>query len=157
VRGKEVSDETIAIALRMRSLVPEFLEVVADELLAGLPRVVGFSTVFQQNIASLVLAKILKSRDPSLTIIFGGGNCDGQMGRAIHECFPWVDFVIRGEGERVLVDVVRNVLAGQPIHPQAGLCYRVDGRSLAVPQKSEPQVPMDEVPTPTYDDYFERL
>jgi ribosomal peptide maturation radical SAM protein 1 len=157
VRGKGVSDEAITTALRMRSLVPEFLEAAADELLAGTPRVVGFSTVFQQNIASLVLAKILKARDPSLMIVFGGGNCDGPMGQAIHECFPWVDVVIRGEGERVLVEVLRDVLAGQQIRPQAGLCFRVDGQPVAVPQKSEPQVPMDEVPTPTYDDYFERL
>jgi ribosomal peptide maturation radical SAM protein 1 len=157
VRGKGVSDETIAIAFRMRSFVPEFLEVAADELLAGLPHVVGFSTVFQQNVASLVLAKLLKLRNPSVKIVFGGGNCDGQMGRAIHECFPWIDFVIRGEGERVLVDLVRNVLAGQPIRPQSGLCYRADGRAFAVPQNSEPQVPMEEVPQPTYDDYFDRL
>jgi ribosomal peptide maturation radical SAM protein 1 len=157
VRSKGVSDEEITTALRMRSFVPEFLEAAADELLDGMPRVVGFSTVFQQNIASLVLAKILKVRDPSLKIVFGGGNCDGQMGQAIHECFPWVDFVVRGEGERVLVELVRDVLADQPIHPQSGLCYRVEKRSIAVPQRSEPQVPMDEVPTPTYGDYFERL
>lgn len=157
VRSKGVSNETIATAVRMRSLVPEFLEAAADELLAGMPRAVGFSTVFQQNIASLVLAKILKARKPSLKIVFGGGNCDAQMGQAIHECFPWVDFVIRGEGERVFVDVVKDILEDQPIHPHPGLCYRVDGLSVAVPQKGEPQVPMDEVPTPTYDDYFERL
>jgi ribosomal peptide maturation radical SAM protein 1 len=157
VRSKGVSEETITTALRMRTLVPEFLEAAADELLAGMPRVVGFSSVFQQNIASLVLAKILKGRNPSLKIVFGGGNCDAQMGQTIHECFPWVDFVIRGEGERVFVEVVRDVLEGRPIRPQAGLCYRVDGLSIAVPQPGEPQVPMDEVPTPTYDDYFERL
>jgi ribosomal peptide maturation radical SAM protein 1 len=157
VRTKGVSDDAIAIAIRMKSFVPEFLEAAADELLAGTPRIVGFSTVFQQNIASLVLAKILKARDPSMKIVFGGGNCDGLMGQAIHECFPWVDFVIRGEGERVLVAVVRDILAGQPIHPQPGLCYRVDGKPIAVPQKSEPQVPIDEVPPPTYEDYFERL
>ena len=157
VRRRGVFDETITTALRMRSLVPEFLEAAADELLAGKPRVVGFSSVFQQNIASLVLAKILKARNPSLKIVLGGGNCDAQMGQTIHECFPWIDFVIRGEGEKVFVEVVRDILEGRPIHPHPGLCYRVDGRSIAVPQKGEPQVPMDEVPTPTYDDYFERL
>ena len=157
VSSNGVSDEEIKIALRMRSLVPEFLESAADELLSGKPRVVGFSTICQQNIASLVLAKILKTRDPSLKIIFGGGNCDGQMGQTMHECFPWVNIVIRGEGERVLVEIVRDVLADQPIRPQPGLCYTVDGRPIAVPQNVEPGVPMLEVPTPTYDDYFERL
>lgn len=157
IHSQGVSEETITIATRMRALVPQFLNAAADELLAGTPQVVGFSTVFQQNVASLVLAKILKARNPSLSIVFGGGNCDAQMGHAIHESFPWVDFVVRGEGEAVFVEVVRDILESQPVRPQPGLCYRVNGHSVAVPQKEEPQVPMDEVPTPTYDDYFERL
>ena len=156
-RGQGVSEEVMTIAQRMRSMVPEFLDAAADELLAGDPKAVGFSTVFQQNIASLVLAKILKERRPSLKIVFGGGNCDAQMGQAIHECFPWIDYVVRGEGERVFVEVVQDILGCRPVRPQPGLCYRDGGQSIAVPQKEGPQVPMEEVPTPNYDDYFKRL
>src|SRR5262245_14428420 len=156
VRG-EISEQEIINAARMRSLVPEFLEAAADELLAGSPRIIGFSTVFQQNVPSLVLAKILKTRDPSLTIVFGGDNCDGPMGAALHECFPWVDVVVRGEGERVLVEIAKDIMAGRSIRPQPGLCHRVDRRSVAVPESSRPELPMDEVPTPTYDEYFERV
>jgi ribosomal peptide maturation radical SAM protein 1 len=155
--SKGVSDDAIAVARRMKDLVPEYLETVAEELLSERPRVVGFSTVFQQNVASLVLSKILKIRNQDLVIVFGGGNCDGPMGQAIHECFPWVDFVVRGEGEKVLVELVTELLANEPISPKAGLCYRVEGRSVTVPQKSGPQVPIDEVPMPTYDDYFKQL
>jgi ribosomal peptide maturation radical SAM protein 1 len=153
----ETQDQCIANAKRMRELVPAFLEAAADELLAGAPRVIGFSSVFQQNVPSLVLAKILKQRDPSLTIVFGGDNCEGPMGAALHECFPWVDVVVRGEGERALVEIVKDVLAERPIRPQPGLCYRDGGRSIAVPESSKPELPMDEVPTPVYDEYFERL
>jgi len=153
----QISEEAVATAVKMKRFVPEFLTAAADELLAGKPRIVGFSTVFQQNVASLVLAKILKARDPSLTIVFGGGNCDGPMGAALHECFPWVDVVVRGEGERVFPEVVLDTLAGRAVRPQPGLCCRVDGRSVVVPQENKPQVPMDEVPTPTYEEFFERL
>ena len=109
----QISEEAVITAVRMKRFVPEFLTAAADELLAGEPHIVGFSTVFQQNVASLVLAKILKARDPSLTIVFGGGNCDGPMGAALHECFPWIDVVVRGEGERVFPEVVLDTLAGQ--------------------------------------------
>jgi ribosomal peptide maturation radical SAM protein 1 len=153
----QISEEAVTTAIQMKRFVPEFLTVAADELLDGKPRIVGFSTVFQQNVASLVLAKILKGRDPSLTIVFGGGNCDGPMGAALHECFPWIDVVVRGEGERVFTTVALDTLAGRPIRPQPGLCYRVDGRSVVVPQENKPQVPMDEVPTPTYQEFFKRL
>lgn len=152
-----IPEEAVMTAIKMKRLVPEFLAMAADEVLAGKPRIVGFSTVFQQNVASLVLAKVLKTRDPLLTVVFGGGNCDGPMGAAMHECFPWIDVVVRGEGERVFPEVVFDTLAGRTLRPQPGLCYRVDGRSVALPQAIRPQVPMDEVPTPTYDDFFERL
>ncbi len=157
IRESGITEEEIAMAIRMKSLVPGFLNLVADELLAGKPRIVGFSSVFQQNVASLVLAKILKQRDPSLMIVFGGGNCDGPMGASLHDNFPWVDIVVRGEGERVFVEVVSDILAGRPIRPQPGLCFRDGAKAIVIPQGGEPQVLMMDVPRPTYDEYFERL
>jgi hypothetical protein len=118
-----IPKKAIDTALRIKTFVPEFLDAAADEILEKSPRNVGFSTVFQQNVPSLVLAKILKMRDPTVTIVFGGDNCDGVMGSALHECFPWVDVVVRGDGELVLLEVVADVLAGRPIRPQPGLCY----------------------------------
>jgi ribosomal peptide maturation radical SAM protein 1 len=157
IRTEGISERAIANAIRMKKLVPEFLEAAARELLAGQPRIVGFSTVFQQNLASLVLAKMLKQRDPSLVIVFGGDNCDGVMGAALHESFPWIDAVVRGEGEKVLVEIAQDVLASRPIQPRPGLCYRDGERSVAVPQESRPELPMAEVPSPVYDEYFDRL
>jgi hypothetical protein len=151
----QISEEAVITAIQMKRFVPEFLTAAADELLAGQPRIVGFSTVFQQNVASLVLAKILKARDPSLTIVFGGGNCDGPMGAALHECFPWIDVVVRVEGERVFPEVVLDTLAGRAV-PQPGLCYRVEGRSVSF-RKNKPQVPMDEVPTPPTRNFLSAL
>jgi len=48
----QISEEAVATAVKMKRCVPEFLTAAADELLAGKPRIVGFSTVFQQNVAS---------------------------------------------------------------------------------------------------------
>ena len=110
---QNVPEPEVAKALAMRALVPAFLERTADEILAAGPRVVGFSSTFSQNVPSLVLAKMLKQRNPSLTVVFGGGNCDGPMGAALHRAFPWVDVVVRGEAERVLPELVRDLFAGR--------------------------------------------
>lgn len=107
----------------------------------------GFSSTFSQNVPSLVLAKTLKQRNPSLIVVFGGGNCDGPMGAALHRAFPWVDVVVRGEAERVLPELVRDLLAGGGIRARPGLCYRDGDRSVAIPQSGEAGVPMDEIPT----------
>jgi len=32
---------------------------------------------------------------------------------ALHNCFPWVDVVVRGEGERVLVEIAKDIMAGR--------------------------------------------
>lgn len=157
LRTKGIDEALLSKMTLIRACVPEFLERCAEEILAGSPRIVGFTTTFGQNVSSLVLSKILKMRDPSLKIIFGGANCDGCMGRELHQAFPWVDVVVRGEAERILPRLVANLLADGAIEPQAGLCYR-DGPVLrAVDPAPGELVPMDEVPTPIYDEYFEHM
>jgi ribosomal peptide maturation radical SAM protein 1 len=157
LRAHDVPEAEVAKALVMRGLVPAFLDRAADEILAADPRVVGFTSTFSQNVPALVLARMLKARHPSLSIVFGGGNCDGPMGAALHAAFPWVDVVVRGEAEAVLPELVGDLLGGRRVRPQPGLCYREGDRSVAVPQSGTASVPMDEVPTPRYDEYFERL
>jgi ribosomal peptide maturation radical SAM protein 1 len=161
-RGEMVSkasgrEEMVGKAVRMRQQVPKFLERCAEEVLASRASVVGFTTTFSQNVPSLVLARLLKLRNPSLHVVFGGGNCDGPMGDAIHRSFPWVDVVVRGEGEHVLPELVCDLLSGGGIRPQPGLCYREAERRVVIAQGEGPEVTMDEIPMPTYDEYFERL
>jgi ribosomal peptide maturation radical SAM protein 1 len=92
-------------------------------------------------------------------IVFGGANCEGTMGAALHRAFPVVDVVVRGEGERVLPELVRDLLASRPVRPRPGLCYRDpgDGARQVVVEEAAGDVPLDEVPTPRYDEYFDRL
>ena len=177
--------EWIDAAFRVRALVPAFLTQLADEILARQPRVVGFSTTFQQNVPSLALSKLLKERDPGLRIVFGGANCEGEMGEAIHRLFPWVDVVVRGEAESIVPRLFRQLVSGVEPTPQPGLCLRIGDRAIVVPEQlvddredrpaslvrparlapraaaNEPApapspTPMDEVPLPVYDDYFAR-
>jgi ribosomal peptide maturation radical SAM protein 1 len=152
-----IPEADIAKAIAMRAVVPAFLKRCASDILATGARVVGFTSTFSQTVPSLVLAKILKQRDPSLAVMFGGANCDGPMGAALHQAFPWVDVVVRGEAEGILPGLVKDLLANAPVRPQSGLCYRDTGRRVAVPQAGDGTVPLDEIPTPVYDEYFTRL
>lgn len=124
VRRHGVSEGDIEKALAMRALVPTFLETCVDDLIAAGPRIVGFTCTFSQTVPSLVLAKLLKQRDPSLIIVFGGANCDGPMGAALLRAFSWVDVVVRGEAEDFIVELMADLLRGTSPRPQPGLCYR---------------------------------
>src|SRR4029453_4982850 len=141
-----VPEAAITKAFTMRGVVPEFLDACARDVLATGARVVGFTTSFSQNLAALALSRLLKQRAPGIRVVFGGANCDGPMGAALHRSFPWVDVVVRGEGGRGLPQLVDYLLDGGPIRPQPGLCYREDGRPVAIDQSAAGMVPMDDVP-----------
>lgn len=118
------SEAWIDLAFRVRDLVPQFLATCADQILDRRPKVVGFSTTFHQTMPSLVLAKLLKQRQPALHIVFGGANCEGPMGQGLHRLFPWIDVVVRGEAEHVVGDVFRELIDARPVTPKPGLCIR---------------------------------
>lgn len=154
-----VPEKVVDSALRFRALVPSFLECVADEIAAARPAIVGFTTAFNQTLASLALATELRSRlGDDVKIVFGGANCEGEMGAALQRAFPVVDVVVRGEGERVLPELALDLLACRPVRPRPGLCYRDEGDGRQIVVAEEPgTVALDEVPTPRYDEYVDRL
>ena len=147
----------------LHKLAPAFVEELADRLIAMNPDVIGFTTTFQQNAASLALASAIKRRNTNVVTIFGGANCDGSQGQALHRNFPFVDYVVRGEGEVVLcrlLDVLKNgktldvpaSLAGI-----AGLCWRdMRGESIANELLSR-GLNFTKPCIPDFDDYFARF
>ena len=48
--------------------------------MAHRPRVVGFTTTFHQTCASLAVARRLKALPDPPLVVFGGANCEGEMG-----------------------------------------------------------------------------
>jgi len=158
LRSEDVSEAQIERAKLVREQVPAFLDWCVEDVMRSKPRVVGFTTAFNQNISSLVLARRLKEHDASLKIVLGGGNCEGPMGAALHRAFPWVDVVVRGEAEGLIVDLVEDLLADRPVRPRPGVCVREHGEIVDSPeQPARRSVAMDDLCAPSYDDYFDRL
>ena len=154
------SDELIADILGAREKVEAFLDECVDTVIACQPKIVGFTSVFLQQIASLSLAKRLKQRCPELTIVFGGANCEGAMGAEVIQQFDFVDAVISGEADLIFPELVRRVLNGQPYYDLPSVFTRkvpdtpVTGEALKVTAAVEN---MDALPFPDYDDYFHQL
>jgi ribosomal peptide maturation radical SAM protein 1 len=137
-------------ASAMRQHAPAFIDACATELLAREPDVVGFTTTFMQNVPSLALARELKRRRPRVTVVFGGSNCDGPMGHALHRNHPFVDHVVRGEGEYALPALLRHLDAGTPPVDVPGLCWWDGDVSRANPEARRTVAPSD-IPSPDYD------
>jgi ribosomal peptide maturation radical SAM protein 1 len=111
-----------------------------------------------QTLPSLAVARVLKARAPEKWIVFGGSHCEGEMGLALHESYPWIDFVCRGEGERLLVDLVGELASEAPAFAAlSGLVWRDGGVTRAGDEHCERLDDLDRLPHPAYDDWLEQL
>jgi len=121
---------------------PKLVNGWATRVLEDTPRVVGFTSTFQQNVASLAVAKEIRRRVPAeeVRILMGGANCEGDMGAALADNFPWIDHVLSGEAEHVIFDLVRG-----------------DDRALPRYVVGPVVDDMNELPLPDFDDYFEAV
>ncbi|GAA1385531.1 RiPP maturation radical SAM C-methyltransferase [Kitasatospora putterlickiae] len=166
-------EREIALTRATRAIAPAFIARLVDELAADPPDLVGFTTTFQQNTASLAAARLLKQRCPRVRTVFGGANCDGPQGAALHRNFPFLDYVVRGEGEAafpaLLEALAKGIAAGLPEgHPGGlpdggdlsavpGLCWRDASGSPTANAMARRPLPPAAILTPRYDGFFERL
>lgn len=159
--GDEVSltDERREFSIDLHRSAPQFIQDLADRIVATRPDVVGFTSTFQQNTAALAAARAIKRAAPDVRTVFGGANCDGAQGAALHRNFDFVDYVVRGEGEAAFPALLTALSRedAEAVATLPGLCWRrADGVARANPMASQALSP-DEIVSPDYDGYFEQL
>ncbi|MFL6198474.1 MAG: RiPP maturation radical SAM C-methyltransferase [Thermoanaerobaculia bacterium] len=145
--------------LRLRREVDSFLDDCVEEVLARRPRIVGLTSVFQQHVASLALARRLKQRAPEVAVVMGGANCEGVMGLTTARLFD-ADAVVCGEGEVALPQLVERLLAGEPIADLRGVYTRTSPEVVARtdhPANAPSLRHLDDLPYPELEDYFAQL
>jgi ribosomal peptide maturation radical SAM protein 1 len=140
--------------LKLRRHSGEFVEDCAEEILRLRPRVVAFTTTYQQTCACLAVAARLKQSSDPPVIAFGGANCEGEMGLQFIRSFPCVDYVCTGEGDLVFPEFLQQLLRGDDSRALAGLLKRGESTELTTPSMVGE---MDSLPIPDYADYFEEL
>lgn len=135
---------------------PQFLTWAMTAIDWGEYKLVGFTSTFDQNVASLTLAKLIKDLYPQVKIVFGGANYDGEMGMEYFRAFPFIDYVVVGEGEEVFPQLVRHVLEGTPETVPNGVIFREQDQIRFTPN---PALFADFAVTgpPDYDDYYHLL
>jgi len=137
-------------------IAPQFLTWALTAIDWGRYQIVGFTSTFDQNIASLTMAKLIKDLYPDVTILFGGANYDGEMGLEYIRAFPFIDYVVVGEGERVLSPLVEQILGGAAGTVPRGVAYRKNG-TIAFEPNEELFSDFARTGPPDYDDYYRLL
>jgi ribosomal peptide maturation radical SAM protein 1 len=145
---------------RVREAVEPFLQACLAEIVRDRPRLVGFTSTFQQHLASLALAQRIKQALPETVVVMGGANCEGVMGAEAVRQFPFLDAVVSGEGEHVLPELVRRALASEPLSGVPGVRTRdgLDEEFRTGRFPNAPTIPrLDDLPYPDFGDFYEQF
>jgi ribosomal peptide maturation radical SAM protein 1 len=144
----------IAQILEARARRVEFVDRAVEQIHSLRPRVVAFTTTFHQTCSCMTVADRLKRLPDPPVVIFGGANCEGEMGLQVLKSFPVVDYVCTREGDVVFPRFLQRLLRqGNPAAFEGILRQRESG-SLTTPDMIRD---LDALPYPDYRDYFERL
>ncbi|WP_234329850.1 RiPP maturation radical SAM C-methyltransferase [Streptomyces viridochromogenes] len=152
----QLSDREIDVCMRLHDAASDFINIQARAIAETKPDLVCFTSTFQQNVASLALACRLKELLPQVKCVMGGANCDGDQGKGLHRAFDCIDFVVRGEGERVFPELLRRLMASDGTADIPGLCWRDEHGAHANPM-SDRLLASTEIPMPDHSAYFERI
>jgi magnesium-protoporphyrin IX monomethyl ester (oxidative) cyclase len=144
--------------LEIRRYAKELIEQLVDDILRLQPRILSCSSTFQQHTASLALLRQIKEREPNIVTIIGGANCEADMGLANLQAFPWIDYVMSGEGDLTFAASCQLICSHAPeAVPQAELPEGVFGptcRSQPPPPTRSTVANLDRCSIPDFDDYF---
>lgn len=113
---------------------------------------VGFSVAMEiQVLPALRMARALRAAYPGVTIVLGGAFLSmtpaenlGALG-----ALEFVDFLCIGEGETVVVEMLRRLRAVLPLEETPGLSYVENFKLRTNPAAPEPS--LDELPMPLFD------
>lgn len=137
------------LVLRDR-LVPDFLNSYVEEILRRKPSVVGFTCTFNQVMASVALARRLKTVAPEIHVVLGGPCVHAEMGVSYSKIFrECVDAVFLGEADVLLPVYLDGLLLEEPPRAFRGIakcgCYTAEENLFD---------DLDALPPPDYSDYF---
>jgi ribosomal peptide maturation radical SAM protein 1 len=115
--------------------------------------IIGINSTFFQNLPALALAKRIKAQYPHKIVVMGGANCDGEMGPALAEKFPFLDAVFIGEADLAFPDYIARVSRGAPVNDVPGIVYHDSDGSIKFGPPGGPLSDLDSLPVPDFDDF----
>lgn len=125
---------------------------VLARITENMPQTIGFCTYIWNVTAVLALAGQLKAQNPDVKIVLGGPEVSYRA-KEVLERYPFIDFVLSGEGEKPFAQLLDALASDKDYSAVGGLCYREDaGYHIA-----EPYLPQEEPVSPYGEEYLQSL
>lgn len=126
----------------------KFFKAAAKEILRSDADILGFSPLCHSFPAALLVAKECKKLAPEKMIFFGGPEAGFQDTETLRR-FHFVDLIVRGEGEKVLVEVLEAIQAKKSFNGIRGITYRKQNKIVKNPDQ-ELICNLDTLPYPDF-------
>jgi len=153
-----LSDNLSKLHPQMRESLVKFIRQVieSDDLLTY--KLLVFSAKYMNLLSSLYLAKLAKDSNPNLRILVFGELVSGmERATKLMELFPFIDLICYEANYRLLREQVLSLLTGHSFFVADG-CVLAQKRNSSRAELSTirmQDIPLDQLPVPDYDDYFE--
>lgn len=121
-RRTDESDRIRQLIMKAQRQVGPFFEGLLAKYELGGYDLVGFTSMFMQNLASIAMARLVKRNNPRATVVMGGANCESPMGQELVKNVPALDYVFSGPALKSFPLFVRHLLDGEP-----GKCEEIAG------------------------------
>jgi len=109
------------------------------------PDVVGITTLTFTLIDVLKVAKITKQINPNIKVILGGPHVNIYPQETLN--FPEIDFLVLGEGEKPIKDLIENINQTENLHNFKGIAFK-ENNKIINPGPRELIQDLDELPFP---------
>ena len=128
-------------------IAPDYAATILREAEGAL--LLGISVLTGPHIGAAVrVSKAVKRLNPRLPIVFGGWHASLATQQTLRE--PYVDAIVRGQGELTLVELAQRIAHGQDWHGIRGLSFKdSDGRIGHEPER--PVADINTLPAPAYE------
>jgi len=94
------------------------------------PDVLGFSTLTTSGRTAALVSRKVKEKNPNLTIVFGNHHATFNPERILNK-YPSVDVIVRGEGEKTVVELAECLENRENLRKVRGINFRNEGKIVA--------------------------
>lgn len=117
--------------------------------------VIGFSTYVWNKNYNYLLAKKIKELNPNAILVFGGPEVPVSKS-TIFETHPYMDIVVKLEGEIIFKNILERLAEGKPLTDVQGLILNQNGQAYDTGDAKRIEV-LDEIPSPYLTGVFDKI
>ncbi len=130
---KRAGHENVRFLDAMADDIPD--DVLGTIIQKAQPDVVMVTAITPMIFKAQDTLKIAREQRPQAKLILGGIHPTFMYGQIFHEA-PWIDYIVRGEGEEIIVNLLRSIEAGSDLKDRRdikGIAFLEDEQVIATP------------------------